>query len=412
MTAEYCMIGGFLGAGKTTALLQLARLLTAQGRRVGLVTNDQSHGLADTALLTAHGFPVEEISGGCFCCRFDSLTQALERLKQRADPDVILAEPVGSCTDLRATVQYPLLQLYGERYRVGPLSVLVDPLRALRILGHASGRPFSPKVLYVYQKQLEEADLIVINKCDLLDDGRLNELEAALRDLYPAAEILRVSASEATGLDAWLAALSGAAAVPAPPEVDYDTYAEGEALLGWLNGDIRISRAAPFDGNRFLLDLARHVRHTLAAEGIEIAHCKLALVRESGSPEIAVLNLVATNAEPDLPFAMKEPLTTGSLVVNLRAESAPESLHRAVEAALSAADPAGEIRRLDYFRPARPQPTHRLTHPAGQRPGLRPAPVLLKRQEGVPSPTSQKIPPHGERHRLKSVLPEHFRGIV
>ena len=114
MRADYIMVGGFLGAGKTTALLRLAQHLTAQGRRVGLITNDQSYGLVDTALVGAHGFPVEEITGGCFCCRFDSLIQAAERLARRAKPDVLLAEPVGSCTDLRATVQHPLRRMYGD----------------------------------------------------------------------------------------------------------------------------------------------------------------------------------------------------------------------------------------------------------------------------------------------------------
>jgi Ni2+-binding GTPase involved in maturation of urease and hydrogenase len=76
MRAEYIMVGGFLGAGKTTALLRLAQHMTAQGRRVGLITNDQSYGLVDSVLVGAHGFPVEEITGGCFCCRFDSLIEA------------------------------------------------------------------------------------------------------------------------------------------------------------------------------------------------------------------------------------------------------------------------------------------------------------------------------------------------
>ena len=354
------MIGGFLGAGKTTALLQLAHRLTAQGRRVGLITNDQSHGMADTALLAAHGFAVEEIGGGCFCCRFDSLIQAVERLERHASPDVILAEPVGSCTDLRATVQYPLRRLYGDRYRVGPLSVLVDPLRALRMLGEESGRPFSPKVLYVYVKQLEEADLMVINKCDLLDGERVSRLERALRQQNPGAEILRVSAREGTGLGRWLAALAGEARSPAAPQVDYDLYAEGEALLGWLNSTIRVNAPAPFDGNRFLMDLARHIRRTLAAEGIEIAHLKMTLARESGTGEVAVLNLVGAGSEPELRWALEAPLAAGTLIVNLRAESAPEALRRAVEAALAASGPATEIHRMDCFRPARPVPTHRV----------------------------------------------------
>src|SRR5262245_54420992 len=168
MKADYIMVGGFLGAGKTTALLRLAEYVTSKNRRVGLLSNDQSPGLVDTALVQSHQYPVQEITGGCFCCRFNSLTSAAERLTESAKPDVFLAEPVGSCTDLRASVQYPLRRLYGDNYRVAPLSVLVDPIRALRILGLEPGPVFSPKVLYVYQKQLEEAEIIVINKADRL----------------------------------------------------------------------------------------------------------------------------------------------------------------------------------------------------------------------------------------------------
>ncbi len=140
MSADYIMVGGFLGAGKTTAMLRLAEHLTQRGQRVGLITNDQSQGLVDTSIVASNGYPVEEITGGCFCCRFNSLTDAADRLTRDARPDVFLAEPVGSCTDLRATVQYPLRRLYGDDYRVAPLSVLVDPMRAARMLGLEPGR--------------------------------------------------------------------------------------------------------------------------------------------------------------------------------------------------------------------------------------------------------------------------------
>ena len=67
--------GGFLGSGKTTALAALARELIRQGKRVGIITNDQSENLADTIivkqLLGELGVPVEEVVEGCFCCKFD-----------------------------------------------------------------------------------------------------------------------------------------------------------------------------------------------------------------------------------------------------------------------------------------------------------------------------------------------------
>ena len=60
------MIGGFLGAGKTTTLVRLARDYVEQGYRVGIVTNDQADNLVDTHLFRAEGFPVQEVPGACF----------------------------------------------------------------------------------------------------------------------------------------------------------------------------------------------------------------------------------------------------------------------------------------------------------------------------------------------------------
>jgi hypothetical protein len=70
---RFIMIGGFLGAGKTTTLARLAQHYQSRGRRVGLVTNDQAQNLVDTNSLRAQGLTVEEVPGACFCCRFDDL---------------------------------------------------------------------------------------------------------------------------------------------------------------------------------------------------------------------------------------------------------------------------------------------------------------------------------------------------
>src|SRR5882672_4644402 len=201
--ARYIMIGGFLGAGKTTAMIRLAQKLVKDGVRVGLITNDQSSGLVDTTLARASQLPVEEITGGCFCCRFQSLMDAAGKLTEAATPDVFIAEPVGSCTDLRAAVSYPLRRIYGDDYEIAPLSVLVDPIRAGRILGLDAGKSFSEKVLYVYDKQLEEADVIVINKTDLLDSAKLEQLRAALAAKYTNAKVVAMSARTGDGTEAW-----------------------------------------------------------------------------------------------------------------------------------------------------------------------------------------------------------------
>ena len=362
--ADYIMIGGFLGAGKTTAMLRLAEHLTGRGQRVGLITNDQSQGLVDTTLVHASGFPVREITGGCFCCRFNSLTDAAAQLSAETRPDVFLAEPVGSCTDLRATVQYPLRRLYGDNYRVAPLSVLVDPIRALRVLGLEGGRAFSPKVRYVYEKQLEEADLIVVNKIDLVDRARHARLDAALRERFPRADVYGVSARAGSGLEEWFARLEGAeGGVWRAPDVDYDTYAEGEALLGWLNITARLAAPTPIDGNGLLADLAAAVQGELAGSRLEIAHFKMTLSPDDGIGDIGVLNLVGGDRGIEQAHRLQDTVTSGELILNLRAEGPPDALLAAVTNALGGVTGGGTvltIRHQEHFRPSRPVPTHRV----------------------------------------------------
>lgn len=365
LKSRYIMIGGFLGAGKTTAIAQIGRRLQDRNTTVGLITNDQSIGLVDTTLLRSKGFETEEITGGCFCCRFNSLVQAAENLSSTTRPQVFVAEPVGSCTDLRATVSYPLQQIYGEQFAVAPLSVVLDPIRVRRILGLEKGKTFSPKVLYIFGKQLEEADILVINKCDLLSSDELSELETALKKKYPAKDIVRITARTGEGIDDWLEMLlNREGAISESMKVDYDEYAEGEALLGWLNLSITLS-GDPFDGNQLLMDIASAVRIQLDQRQIEIAHLKMTLVPDSGN-DLAVGNLVRSEALFELSHELAEELEEGELVINLRAEGDPDLLkqivYETVQSHLSNLKLSETIAHLEAFRPGRPVPTHRLAN--------------------------------------------------
>jgi G3E family GTPase len=366
MRADYIMVGGFLGAGKTTAMVRLAERLTAEGRRVGLITNDQSQGLVDTSIAAARGFPVQEITGGCFCCRFNSLTEAAARLSRDVRPDVFLAEPVGSCTDLRATVQYPLRRLYGDDYRVAPLTVLVDPTRAARVLGLEAGPGFSPKVLYVYMKQLEEADIIVINKSDLLNAVSRTLLDDTLRARFPRADVVTMSARTGAHIDEWFRRLDGDYPPRTAMDLNYDLYADGEALLGWVNATVGVSAPAPFDGNDLVRRVADELHSRLHASGIEIAHLKMTLAPDQGN-DLAVLNLVRTDDSVESPHRLAEELTDGELILNLRAEGDPDGLYAEALAALeqtaSAMQVTVTVEHGEHFRPGRPQPTYRMALP-------------------------------------------------
>jgi G3E family GTPase len=360
--ARYIMVGGFLGAGKTTAIIKLAAYLKGLNKRVGLITNDQSMDLVDTARVRAAGFAVEEITGGCFCCKFDSRVEASRELTRQTAPEVLIAEPVGSCTDLKATVSYPLRKLYGEQFHVAPLSVLVDPKRCARVLGlETSGGHFSEKVVYVYRKQLEEAEILVVNKIDMLERAAREKLVGGLKREFPQARVLEVSCATGEGLQGWFDLIASQELGRGESmDVDYDTYAEGEALLGWLNASVRLTASAEFDGSAFLMNLATDLRDRLASRRIEIAHLKMTLVPSEG-PDMGSVSLTQTNGEPAATHSLASPLERGSLIINLRAETDPDVLKAMVnDAVAELRDVKGEVTVLASFRPGRPTPTHRM----------------------------------------------------
>jgi len=365
-TPRVILVGGFLGAGKTTLLAQATARLASQGKRVGLIANDQAADLVDTEILKETGSQVEEVAGGCFCCRFPDMISAMERLVRESNVDVLIGEPVGSCTDLSATVMQPLKELHGQQFEIAPFSVLIDA-KQVRVLarlrkaaqGDESAR-FPDNVLYIYEKQLEEADLIVLNKTDMISPGELAELKASLAERFPDAPLLAMSAINGDGVDAWLDFISqGQAAGRKIAEVDYDTYAAGEAALGWMNASATLQAHGDIEWKTFASDLLEAIRGELRALSAEIAHLKLYLMGRSS-------NVVGNITSNDGPLSVRGGIAPGqrqvSLLINARVHVQPDALREAVEKTLQAA--AGnqleaQITNMRRFFPGRPQPTYR-----------------------------------------------------
>lgn len=365
LKARYIMVGGFLGAGKTTAIGHLARHLTDRNYRVGLITNDQSRRLADTAILRSQGYTVEEVAGGCFCCRFDSLNQAAERLSVEERPDFFLAEPVGSCTDLIATVSYPLRRMYGDRFSIAPLTILMDCRRAARMFGLIDGPNFSSEVRYVYQKQIEEAGILLLNKIDLLDESLLARLQQFFQDQYPDTPLIPCSVKFETNLDFWFRLLERAQGRNGfPLDIDYERYARGEAALGWLNAALRLSSPSGIDGNELLTDLCGRIQSKLEASELQVAHLKMTLDPGFPGGEIALVSVVQNETVPELRASILAKVTTAQLILNLRAEASPQVLEKAVEQVIEHVDSDGlqlVIEDIECLRPPAPQPQYRIS---------------------------------------------------
>jgi hypothetical protein len=364
---RFVMVGGFLGAGKTTALARLARQYMARGQRVGLVTNDQAQDLVDTTSLRAQGFAVQEVPGACFCCKFDELVSRAGQLQEAERPDVILAEPVGSCTDLVATVVQPLKDLYAGRFQVAPYSVLFKPSHGLRILRNEQAG-FSPKAAYIFRKQLEEADAIIINRADELSADEVQELKTLLASDFAGTPVLVASAKTGIGFDAYTALLDQDGAFGRKLlDIDYDTYAEGEAELGWLNASAHLSSPNPFEIDPLLMKVVEGLRTVLQDRGGEVAHLKVIGLDDGGA--FGVANLVSSATPAELSLASNATTGEADLIVNARVAIDPAILDREVTRVVREAcgerDIAVEFRQSQSLRPGRPTPTHRYATATG-----------------------------------------------
>jgi G3E family GTPase len=358
---RFLMVGGFLGAGKTTTLGRLASSYIEKGLRVGIVTNDQATDLVDTHTLRQRGFDVEEVPGACFCCKFDDLLSTIGRLEQSETPDVILAEPVGSCTDLVATVVQPIKHLYPDRFQTGPYAVILKPSHGLRILRNEEDAGFSSKAAYIFRKQLEEADAILLNRIDELSPEETDELATLVKEVNGDVPILRVSAKTGQGFDALEELLAqegnfGRRIL----DLDYDIYAEGEAELGWLNSSLTMSAPKEFELDDLLLEIVRSLRERLGAEKYETAHLKVIGLWEGF---FGVANLVSRDSEPELSLPSHSRVREADLIVNARVATDPAILETLVREAVLKAGEAREaqvdFRQTQSFRPGRPVPTHR-----------------------------------------------------
>jgi len=202
------ILSGFLGAGKTTVLNHLLR--NAEGRRLAVLVNDVGEVNIDAALArdvaqvgSGSNEDIVELSNGCICCAIqDAFGKAVMELAKR-NPDCIVVEATGIAEPLRIIESLAALNDEGlsalEFARIANLVTLVDsnwwvkkvqevysPVRRSLMLFSDPRRPLS-ELLTI---QVECANIIILNKIDLVDEESLARSRAALSAICPSAQIL------------------------------------------------------------------------------------------------------------------------------------------------------------------------------------------------------------------------------
>ena len=355
MATRIAIIGGFLGAGKTTLINKVAKGLCEDGKTIGLIMNDQGEALVDTQFSKANGFETSEVLRGCFCCRFNDLMLSARSIVSRSNPDFIIAEPVGSCTDLLATVVAPLKMMYPSEFEVAPLIIVLDAPRFVQ-------EGLDPSTLngYLRKHQVEEAEHIVISKTDMVTREVLLRLIDAAKSYNPQAEVIPYSAITGHGLARIMDVIrSGKRSDRHPVDIDYDTYAKAEAELGWYNGTFGFQTMEKVDAYELATKIIRAI--SLCYEPGDIAHAKLMLTSDTNSLKMsAVLENISVDGIRGSRYAQGKVTVT----INARVVSTPDELRsnmrRSVFEAMESIGNQTDGFRDECFSPSRPSPTHRM----------------------------------------------------
>lgn len=366
------VVGGFLGAGKTTLSTNLVTMLWGTGTEAALVTNDQSEGLVDTEIAAAGGIPVREIAGGCFCCRCHEFALTLDEIFALRHSEIIVAEAVGSCTDLVATVVEPLRLDLQKPYKVLPMTIVVDPLRAeAALLGHRNGESvLHDDVGYIFLKQLEEAQVILVNKEDSISTAKMNAVLKAMSARYPEAHVRRFSATNPAQIaELWRYLQTTEPRHRPIQEIDYERYARGEAYLGWLNVECGVEtegRACTMD--ELSETLGREIRDRQLEHAFEIVHLKVSVVEVDGAAangkdrDLSVVQCVSSSAPLNRVRCSSATIVQGRVLVNLRVQADAYALEQDVRAALESVAACLSLRltviRLESFAPSAPNPPY------------------------------------------------------
>jgi Ni2+-binding GTPase involved in maturation of urease and hydrogenase len=352
------LVGGFLGSGKTTAIMTAAKEFIRNGKRVGIITNDQGKYLVDTAFFSLNQIPAVEVTGGCFCCNYHQLDDQLELLIETARPDAIFAESVGSCADLVATVMRPMQQIRKMNPENTTFSVFSDS-RLLRLRLLDEPLPFSEDVVYIFDKQLEEAGLVVLNKIDLLSNERRDELIGLFRRMYPDKPYIIQNSLDSSQIGDWLAKLEQAKGSDFLQmlDIDYQRYGDGEALLAWVDEEAALS-VNPESAQQVVINLIQQILNQLAAQSAGIGHLKIIIQTDSGAEKISFPAIEQPGWEEMIPGSRDGKVR---VLINARVEMSAEKLKQLIESAIASQVSQYSIGSTSAFHPQAPHPTYRLS---------------------------------------------------
>ena len=313
---KFAVFSGFLGSGKTTTMIALTRYYTGRYGRAAMISNDLGEGvtLADYRYAALSGCNASEITDECICFCSELLADTLNAYYDDGC-ELVISDIPGFGVGALEHVYFGLTEKFPGQFELAPFTVLTEPENVALL----RAAPDSDRAV-ICHNQLLEADLIVLNKCDLLDGEACEDALNWLRERYPQAQVLAISAKRGDGLDALAAAMRDGQAALRHPDIDYDAdplqNALGRLCEYYLQYHAMVC-CNDFDGTAYLKDLAERIQDAVCAAGFEIPHMKLLAWGPEG--DFGKADLLGVGRPVEISRSFEKPCTELAVILNTSA---------------------------------------------------------------------------------------------
>lgn len=332
---RFMVVSGFLGAGKTTTMIALAEHMNKTFGETAIIANDLGANLVDTNLTQTSGCTVAEIASGCICYQMDNTVDQIRRLRDKDGAVFVMSDIPGCGVGALDHVYHRLATDNADEFTLSPFTVVVDPERLRMIMPERADINLPEELVYLLKLQLEEADLVVLNKADLLAPEDVERYVDFLHAACPDIPVMVISALERTGIEELAEFIATHETALKNFSVrNNQEFADAEAKLTWYNRRLylKTNDGGKIDCNAVVGDLIESIRMGLIEKKRNVPHLKT--FATSGNGDFNKASLIGVDYDVEYAQQFLRPHKNLRMIVNARAVCESRPLARLMDDAL------------------------------------------------------------------------------
>ncbi|MCI9129675.1 MAG: GTPase (G3E family) [Eggerthellaceae bacterium] len=329
---QFMVVSGFLGAGKTTTMIALAEHMNKAFGETAIIANDMGANLVDTSLTQTSGCTVTEIANGCICYQMDNVVDQLRRLRDKDGAVFVMSDIPGCGVGALDHVYHTLAKDHADEFELAPFTVIVDPERLRMIMPEKADINLPEELVYLLKLQLEEADLVVLNKCDLLSEDDVSRYVDFLKSAVPDVPVMCISAREKTGIAELASFITTHQTALKNFSVRNDhEFEQAEAKLTWYNRRMFMKTLSgdKIDMNTVVDDLIEEIRMGLIERKRNVPHLKT--FATSGNGDFNKASLIGVDYDIEYEQQFLRDHKNMRMIINARAVCESRVLARIVD---------------------------------------------------------------------------------